>query len=182
SLKDDRSGSGVQADPEEFLQRALDLERRRDWSAAIEKYQDALELWPSRTEFNHRRRLCETHYRLVRRYQDQSFRKVLLRLPREKALDLYGEILERIETHYVDPVPLAPLLRRGFDNLEVALRDPAFLQANLGETSSERVEWLRQALRGQRGRLPEGLNRAAARERVLAACELADRALGLGPA
>ncbi len=71
-------------DPEAFLQQALDLERQRNWQAAIELYEDALQHWPSRAEFSHRRRLCETHYKIVKRYQDQSFRKVLLRLPRER--------------------------------------------------------------------------------------------------
>ena len=84
----------------------------------------AVERWPSRTEFSRRLRLCELHFKLVRRYQDVSFRNVLLRLPREQAIDLYAEVLERIQTHYVDPVPLEPLVRHGLDNLEVALRDP----------------------------------------------------------
>jgi carboxyl-terminal processing protease len=168
-------------DPDQALQRALDLERQRNWSAAIEFYDRALEQWPSRTDFTHRRRLCETHYRLVRRYQDQSFRNVLLKLPRDRALALYDELLERIETHYVDPVPLEPLVRRGLDNLEVALRDPNFLRANVGEAAPERVAWLREAFRRQRNRLAVP-DRDTARGQVLASCELARQALGLGDA
>ena len=45
-------------------------------------------------------------------------------------MELYDELLDRIETHYVDPVSLEPLVRRGLDNMEVALRDPAFLGTN----------------------------------------------------
>ena len=55
------------SDPEAALRRALDLERLHSWGAAIEVYDEALKLWPSRTDFSHRRRLCETHYRIVRR-------------------------------------------------------------------------------------------------------------------
>ena len=69
---------------------------------AIEVYQEALEQWPGRVEFRHRLRLCETHYKLVRRYQDRSFREVLLPLSRDQALALYDEVLERIELHYVE--------------------------------------------------------------------------------
>ena len=58
----------------------------------------------------------------------RSFRNVLLRLPHEQAVDLYDEVLERIQTNYVDPVPLEPLVRHGLDNLEVALRDPGLRQ------------------------------------------------------
>ena len=169
------------ADPDAVLERALELERKRNWTGAIELYERALEQWPSRTDFSHRRRLCETHFRLVRRYQDQSFRNVLLKLPRERALSLYDELLERIETHYVDPVPLEPLIRRGLDNLEVALRDPSFLETNVGGAAPERVTWLRESLRRQRESLTVP-DRAAAQSQVNYTCELAKRAIRLGDA
>ena len=151
-------------DPDSALQKALDLERQRKWSEAIEAYQQAQELWPSRREFKDRRRLCELHYRVVRRYQDQSFRNVLLRLPRDKALELYDEILDRIASFYVDPVPLEPLIRWGLDNMEVCLRDPAFLRTNAANATPERINWLRDSLpkrlgydpRTERGSEPGG--------------------------
>ena len=59
-----------------------------------------------------------------------EFSNVLLRLPHEQAVDLYDEVVERIQTNYVDPVPLEPLVRHGLDNLEVALRDPVFVKTN----------------------------------------------------
>ncbi len=59
---------------------------------------------PPAVDLRHRLRLCESHYRLGKRYQDRSFREVLLRLPREQALELLDEILERIESNYVEPV------------------------------------------------------------------------------
>lgn len=170
----------LQRDPEIVLQRALDLERQKNWQAAIHAYTDALEIWPSRPEFKHRRRLCETHYKLVRRYQDQSFRKVLLQLPREKSLALYDELLERIESHYVDPVPMEPMVRRGFDNLEVALRDPDFLRTNAGSVDPQRVKWLRDALSARRSRISTP-DRMAAESEVLAVCELASKALHVVP-
>ncbi len=62
-------------------------------------------------------------------------------------------MLERIQTNYVDPVPLEPLVRRGLDNLEVALRDPSFLVANRAPRPlPSGSSWLRDALRRQRGR------------------------------
>lgn len=160
------------------LKQALEFERQRNWTAAIDVYSKALERWPSRTEFSHRRRLCETHHRLVRRYQDRSFRDVLLKLPKDRALALYDEMIERIETHYVDEVPLAPLVRRGVDNLEVALRDPNFLRVNAQTATPERVAWLRDNLRRVRGSL-EVPNREIAKSQVLAVCELARKGVGL---
>jgi carboxyl-terminal processing protease len=178
SLDDGRSAEP--STPDEALARALELERKRDWSAAIDLYEAALERWPSRTELRHRLRLCETHYRLGRRYEDRSFREVLLRLSREDVLELFDELIDRIETGYVDPVRLDPLLRHGFDNLEVALRDPAFLSLHGADAPdrAERVKWLREAFQSQRGRLSARSKREA-RAQVEAACDLGRRALGL---
>jgi carboxyl-terminal processing protease len=168
-------------DPDAFLQQALELERQRNWSTAIERYQDAVERWPGRPEFSHRKRLCESHYRLGRRYQDQSFRKVLLQLPRAKALSVYDEVLERIELNYVDPVPFEPLVRRGYDNVEVALRDQGFLKTNQATTSTEQIAWLRQTLGARRASLTVP-SRKAARDQVIAVCDLAQQSLGIAAA
>ena len=139
--------TGRPTSPRSGMEQGLDQERQHNWAAAIETYRKAVEHWPSRTEYSRRLRLCELHFKLIRRYQDVSFRGVLLRLPREQAIDLYAEVLDRIQTHYVDPVPLEPLVRHGLDNLEVALRDPLFLNTNAAAAAPERVTWLREQLR-----------------------------------
>ncbi len=104
-------------------------------------------------DFGRRLRLCEIHFKLNRRYSDASFRNVLLRLPHEQAADLYDEVLDRIQTNYVDAVPLEPLVRHGLDNLEVALREPSFVKTNAPAATPERVTWLRDALREYRAQL-----------------------------
>ena len=139
--------------PDTVMERGLDQERARDWTAAIETYHGAVERWPSRIDFSRRLRLCEIHFKLNRRYSDASFRNVLLRLPQEQAVDLYDEVLERIQTNYVDPVPLEPLVRHGLDNLEVALRDPVFVKANAPQATADRVVWLRDTLKRYRASL-----------------------------
>lgn len=172
------TSSTESSDPDTVLRRALELERQRKWTAAMDVYEDALSQWPSRTEFRHRLRLCESHYKLGRRYQDTSFRNVLLRLSREQALALYDELLERIESHYVEPVAMEPLLRRGFDNLEVALRDQAFLQTNTSSASAERVQWLRDTYRARREQIGSR-SRGQAEALVAVSCEQARTALGV---
>lgn len=164
--------------PELVLERALERERNRDWTAAIELYEDAVKLWPARVDLRHRLRLCESHYRLGKRYQDRSFRDVLLKLPAEQALELLDEILEKIESNYVEPIPMVPLVRNGYDNLEVALRDPAFLNVNAPGVESGRIRWLRDSLLARRQSLSVR-TRAEARREVLAACELTRRAVSI---
>ena len=73
-----------------------------------------------------------------------------LRLPHDQAVELYDEVVDRIQTNYVDPVPLEPLVRHGLDNLEVALRDPVFVKTNAPDATPERVAWLRETLRQYR--------------------------------
>ena len=170
--------ANVPDDPQGVLERGLDQERSRDWTAAIETYHDAMERWPSRTDFSRRLRLCEIHFKLNRRYSDSSFRNILLRLPQEQAVDLYDEVLERIQTSYVDPVPFEPLIRNGLDNLEVALRDPVFIKTNAPLATPERVAGLRDKLKRFRSSLviPD---RSSAVRMALSSCEAAQKAIGL---
>jgi carboxyl-terminal processing protease len=161
-----------------ILERGMDKERARNWPAAIEVYRDAVERWPSRVEFSRRLRLCEIHFKIHRRYSDGSFRQVLLPLPVAQAAELYDEVLERIQTNYVDPVPLEPLVRHGLDNLEVALRDPVFLRTNAAAAAPERVTWLREALRQYRAHLAIP-DRTAALRMALTCCEVARQAIGM---
>ena len=65
--------SSLPDDPDGVLERGLNQERSRNWTAAIETYHDALERWPSRADFSRRLRLCEIHFKLNRRYSDTQF-------------------------------------------------------------------------------------------------------------
>ena len=165
-------------DPSAELERGLDRERGRNWAGAMEVYREALERWPSRVEFGRRLRLCEIHFKLNRRYADASFRNVLLALPQAQATELYDEVLERIQSNYVDSVPMEPLVRHGIDNLEVALRDPAFLKLNAPTAPPERINWLRETLRQYRANLAIP-DRAAAVRMAVGCCEVGQQALGL---
>mgnify|MGYP001031799092 CR=1 FL=1 len=160
------------------MERGLEKERRKDWSGAIEVYRGAMEKWPGRTDFRRRLRLCELHFKLGKRYHDASFRTVLLRLPREQSTELYSEVLERIQSFYVEAVGLEPLLRHGLDNLEVALRDPTFLKLNATTTEPERIAWLREQYKAMRGRLAVA-DREAALALALQAADLARHGLGI---
>lgn len=166
---------------DESYRKGLELERTRQWGAAIEVYEQVLSKEPGHAELRHRLRLCESHYRLNRRYQDHSFRKVLLQLPRDQALALYDELIDRIATHYVESVGFDPLLRRGLDNLEVALRDPAFLQANVQNAEPERVLQLRRDFQARRASI-HVQTRAEARNLVSQICDQARQSLDIDAA
>ncbi len=171
-------GPSRSSDADDKLRQGVEFERQRNWSAAIEVYQEALVHAPGRSDLRQRMILCESHYKLNRRYLDSSFRTVLLRLPSETSLQLYEEILERIESHYVEPVALEPLLRRGLDNLEVALRDTSFLRANAPNVHPERIKQLRDLFKSRR-ELILAPSRVEARQFVLWACSEARTRAGI---
>ena len=128
----------------------LKLEINREWSKAADLYESAMAKWPQRTEFRQRLVLCEMHLRLHKRYQDQSFRRILLQMNAADCVKLYSEILTRIDNSYVDPVELSSLGRRGVDNLEVALRDPEFQRLNASQATTAQIQELRAWLRQNR--------------------------------
>lgn len=168
--------SQVRAD--EAMERGLDRERARNWAGAMEVYREALQQWPSRVEFGRRLRLCEIHFKLNRRYADPSFRNILLALAPERATELYEEVLERIQSNYVDSVAMEPLVRHGIDNLEVALRDPVFLRANHLDASAERINEVRETLRKYRTGLAIP-DRPSALGMAMACADLAGKSLRL---
>ena len=87
------------------------------------------------------------HYDIQRRSVDRSFSETLTRLPLDRALDLYAQVLLKIESHYVDSPNWKELVERGTNNLEIALSEPVFLERYVPEANrpaargfSQRVE------------------------------------------
>lgn len=143
-------------DWQSLLSKGMERERKKDWAGALQVYEDALEKFPGKAELTGRRRLCEIHHKLARRYQDRSFTQVLLGLSLEQAERLYREVLLHLDENYVEAVPIERALRRGLDNLEVALRDANFLRHHLPNADEAKVESVRQALRAARTSVPGG--------------------------
>lgn len=156
----------------------LKFEIKRDWAKAAELYESAMHKWPQKVEFRQRLILCEMHMRLQKRYQDSSFRKILLRMEEQDCMRLYSEMLDRIEVSYVEPIDLTILSRRGIDNLEVALRDPVFQQLNTKNASAGQIHNLRQWLRDSRMKI-QIADRREAKEIVSTIAEKAWSQAGL---
>jgi carboxyl-terminal processing protease len=147
------SASTVTLTAEETYRQGLKLEIERKWASAAEIYDAGAKQWPERTDFRQRLVLCEMHLRLQKRYHDQSFRQILLRMSEIDCARLYSEIIDRIDSSYVDPIDLSGLTRRGIDNLEVALRDPEFQQINAVSANTAQIRQLRDWLRENRSKV-----------------------------
>lgn len=170
-----------EAEIAEVLARGRQLETERRWGEALTHYEDALRLHPAARTIEQRLQLSRIHYDLGRRYNDRGFRDALARMSARDAIDLYSEVLEKVQDYYVDNPDWRRLADFGVAALEVALADPQFLEANLPEMPPVRVERFRFQLRS---RVPTARvdNRHTLIEVASAAARLCRDELGLAEA
>ncbi len=111
----------------EMLQHGGRLEQERRWSDALSYYEEAFRQHPERRELEQRITVARTHMDIARRYSDRSFVKSLRQLSEQQALDLYAEVLLKIDTYHVHDPDWGQLVYRGVLNLQVAPTEPAFV-------------------------------------------------------
>ncbi len=102
------------------------LEQDHRWGEALSHYEKARKSYPGRQEIEQRLTVARFHYEVARRYADSSFLETVRTISEQDALDLYGEVLLKIQAHYVQPPDWNRLLGSGLVALEVALADPTF--------------------------------------------------------
>ena len=164
----------------ELLRQGRELEIEHRWSEALAHYEEAVRQFPGERSLKVRFDDTRLHYDLGRRYCDQSFREMLGRLSLVEALDLYSDVLLKIQAHYVETPDWKGLVERGTNGLEVALREPAFLAHH----SPAVDDWVIDEFRGQLRRRLGSLviqTRGDARSAVAEAAGMAAERLGLSP-
>lgn len=164
----------------ELLRHGQQLEGQHRWSEAVSYYEDAIRQFPGEASLQRRFDFTRLHYDVGRRYGDRSFRNLLSHLSFEQALDLYGEVMLKVQTHYVEAPRWKELIERGTNSLEVALSESAFLEANNIPGDSQGVDAFRVELRQVLG--PKVIqSRADAMSAVTIAAQLGRQRLGLQP-
>jgi carboxyl-terminal processing protease len=131
----------------EALRQGSELEGQRRWSEALTWYEDALRRFPQQAKLEERLHLTRMHYDLATRYGDNHYRDGLASIPKSKTLELYDEVLLKIQSHYVEPPKWQHLIDHGTATLMEALLDPLFLETNLPNVPQARVEGFRRFLR-----------------------------------
>jgi carboxyl-terminal processing protease len=124
---------------QQVLQQGQHLEQQRRWGEALSHYEQSLREHPERSELQQRLTVARIHFDLGRRYGDSSFLASLIRMSEREALDVYAEVLLKIQAHYVDEPNWQQLMQRGVMNLDVALTEPVFLERNLPNVAPERI-------------------------------------------
>lgn len=176
------SKSRIEAtDPRHALQTGEDFERSRRWIDAIEHYEGTLKKWPNDRELAYGLRRSKIHFGIERRYSDSSFRKNMLTLPRGDALSLFDDVINKIKSHFVDPLSSTSFVAHGTESLYIALANEKFLEHHLPgrrSTSKESIARFRDTLRTQYWN--RSLNSGfAAHQTVSDVAQLAESQLGL---
>jgi carboxyl-terminal processing protease len=119
------------SDARQALQTGEDFERSRRWTDAIEYYESALKKWPNDRALSYGLRRSKIHFGIERRYSDVSFRSNMLRLSRQEALSLFDDVINKIKSHFVDPVSSTSYVAHGTESLYIALSNEKFLDQHL---------------------------------------------------
>jgi carboxyl-terminal processing protease len=136
-----------EAEIQRVLSEGAALERDGRWGDAYGHYDHAVKEFPGRSELEQRLTHARTHLDVARRYTDPSYVAALVELTDRQALDVYSEVLLKIQSHYVDAPNWQQLLQHGAANLEVALTEPEFIRRHYGDVSLERLKPVRDELR-----------------------------------
>lgn len=176
-----RGASASDSDISALRKQATDFERQAAWDKAAEVYERILDRDRELPEIRERYRICLRHAACVHRLEDPSFRELYLHRDLALATKVYGEVLEKLHTSYVDSAKASyeRLLAFGTDELSAALGDPAFRRNFLPEISAEAITAEKRDLKSF-DRRPKNL--AAATDDALALAVSVQRAIGLKPA
>ncbi len=175
------SATSAEAAPTTMLQAGIALEKQRNWVAAIQHYEVAARSYPTDAELKRRLLISRLHYDVVRRSSDASIADMVSRVSEEEALDLYADVLARLEMSYVEPLSMTEIIRGGSAYLEVALTEPSFVQTHLPGQSPENIERFRTSI--HRITLAHKVNsRFEARSIVANAARVTHQSLGITPA
>jgi carboxyl-terminal processing protease len=165
----------------QVLEQGRRLEAEDRWGEALTYYKDALREHPHQQTLVERADLAKMHYDLGRRYADPSFRESIFQLDGQRALALYSEVLLKLNAHYVAAPQWREIVARGTTRLDLALGEEVFRAAHLQSVTQDQIDAFRSELRERMGTLPIR-SRREARDAAAAACQLAERRLGLRPA
>jgi carboxyl-terminal processing protease len=126
-----------------LLEKGRALETSGRWAEALSYYEEALREHPADQILESRFDFARLHYNFEQRLADRSYLDSLRTLRAPQARELYGDLLNKIDTYYYTTPPWQELTRRGARSLEVALANDAFLRANAIQPQKPQVDQLR---------------------------------------
>jgi C-terminal peptidase prc len=126
---------------QQLLRQAKQLEENGQWTKAIELYERLPARDRNLAEAADSYRNCLRRVQQLRRHQDSTYRAQVLSLSWHDGLEIYTEVLSKLQLSYVDREKVEParLFRQGLEELRLALFDEAFCADYLPGTRLEIV-------------------------------------------
>ena len=122
------------------LNQGQEFEKQGRWGEALSFYQRAVKKHPSNRKIAQRRNIARLHYDLERRYGDSGYVKTLRTTNGSTSLQVYADILAKVQSYYVDKPNWQSLVNHGAASLEIALYDKRFRQQNLKDTTPSKIQ------------------------------------------
>ena len=170
------------AEANSAISRVLDsgrtLEMGGHWADALTKYEEALHEYPEDHALQARFDVARLHYSLEQRYDDRSFREALKTMRPQQTLELYTDLLGKIDAHYYTDPPYQMMTQRGAAAMDIALADESFLRNQGIRVRGQQIEQLRTEIL----QLPGRYKIATARDAAAVASQvakLANQRIGL---
>jgi carboxyl-terminal processing protease len=150
-----------------WRQKALEAERRGDWLAACHWYDAILRKERDRSTAE-AHRLCLRRAHMNFRHRDRAYQDLVGRLNPLQALDVYGQVLERVNGYAADrsKANYTALFRQGLQELKLALGESFFRKRYLPGARPADINNFRARL--DSWLVPPLATKAEAREQVLA--------------
>jgi carboxyl-terminal processing protease len=141
ALRAASSDASTESTLREILQQAKQWEDNGQWVKAIELYEQIPARDRKGSEFQEHFQNCLRRVHQLRRHHDSTYRNQVLSLSWSNGLEVYGEVLTKLQLNYVDreKVEVARLFRQGLEELRLALDDDAFCDDYLSGASSEAI-------------------------------------------
>ena len=142
----------IQATISRVLDSGRSLELSGHWADALTHYEEALHEYPEERSLQARFDVARLHYSLQQRYDDRSFRESLRTLRPQQSLDLYGDLLGKIESHYYTEPPWQEITQRGAAAMDIALSQDNFLRNHSIAIRGQQIDQLRSEILQTPGR------------------------------
>jgi hypothetical protein len=133
---------------EDLKAKAIALEKSQDWDSALQvwlKLRESDRLDPA---IHNGVQRCLKKVIQAKRYQDPEFLSKLQTLKPEQLYAFYGEVLQKIQTVYVDPDRVSPkeLFRMGLAEYLYSLNDAQFIKRYAADLDRSKIQKLRMDL------------------------------------
>ncbi len=122
------------------------LEQENRWQEAILHYEKAVKRDSHLKDCTERLQICRVHYDVTRRYSDRSFMQTVDNSTPSDALQVFTEVLSKLEVYYVEQIDYDRLAKHGTAFLEVALTEQDFLGKHLRNADAASVEQFRKTI------------------------------------